>query len=276
MNAIAIIAAKEARDGLRNRWVVATTLLLAALSLSLVLMGSAPAGPLGVDAVSITVVSLSSLTMYLVPLIALMLSYDAVVAEIEHGTMMLLLAYPVKRWQVIVGKFTGHMVLLTLATTLGYGTAAVALILMDGSATNAGWRAFAVLIGSSVFLGAVFVACGYLLSSFVRERATAAGLAVAAWLVLVLVYDLFLLGLLVADQQHAIGADVFPVLLLANPVDTYRIINLAGFETVAQFSGLTGIGAQAAISAPTLIAAMGVWVVLPLFASIAIFARREL
>lgn len=42
MNAIHAIAAKEIRDGLRNRWVLATSLLLAALALALGLLGSAP------------------------------------------------------------------------------------------------------------------------------------------------------------------------------------------------------------------------------------------
>lgn len=44
MRNIVIIAAKEIKEGLRNRWVLATTLLLAALSLSLTFLGSAPTG----------------------------------------------------------------------------------------------------------------------------------------------------------------------------------------------------------------------------------------
>ena len=43
-----IIAGKEVRDGLRNRWVLATTLLLAALALTLAFLGSAPTGTVGV------------------------------------------------------------------------------------------------------------------------------------------------------------------------------------------------------------------------------------
>ena len=43
------------------------------------------------------------------PLIALLLSYDAIVGEVERGTMMLLLTYPVARWQVVLGKFLGHV-----------------------------------------------------------------------------------------------------------------------------------------------------------------------
>src|SRR5690606_6210538 len=77
------LAAQEIRVGLRNRWVMATTVLLAALSLSLVLLGSAPTGVVKADPLAVVVVSLASLTIFLVPLIALLLSFDAIVGEHE-------------------------------------------------------------------------------------------------------------------------------------------------------------------------------------------------
>ena len=89
-----IIAGKELRDGMRNRWVLATTALLAALALTLAFLGAAPTGSVKVSALAVTIVSLSSLTIFLVPLIALLLSYDAIVGEVDRGTMALLLAYP--------------------------------------------------------------------------------------------------------------------------------------------------------------------------------------
>ena len=113
MNAIAVIAGREVRDGLRNRWVVAMTLLMAALALTLTLVGSAPTGTVGVSAVSATIVSLSSLTIFLVPLIALLISYDAIAGELERGTMTLLLSYPVSRSAVVAGKFVGATVILS-------------------------------------------------------------------------------------------------------------------------------------------------------------------
>ena len=127
MRNIVIIAGKEIKEGLRNRWVLATTLLLAALSLSLTFLGSAPTGNVGAGALDVVVVSLSSLTIFLLPLIALLISHDAVVGEMERGTMILLLSYPVGRYQVILGKFCGHVLILAFATVIGYGAAAVAL-----------------------------------------------------------------------------------------------------------------------------------------------------
>jgi len=113
---IIIIALKEIQEGLRNRWVLATTLLLAALALSLTFLGSAPTGNVGASRLDVVVVSLSSLTIFLLPLIALLISHDAVVGEMERGTMILLLSYPVGRYQVILGKFCGHVLILAFAT----------------------------------------------------------------------------------------------------------------------------------------------------------------
>ena len=132
MRAIIVIAAREIREGLRNRWVVTATLLMATVALTLVLLGSAPTGIVRMSALSVTVVSLSSLTIFLLPLIALLLSYDAIAGEIDRGTMALLMSFPVSRAQVIVGKFLGHAVILAIATVIGYGAAAMAAIVGGG------------------------------------------------------------------------------------------------------------------------------------------------
>ena len=108
MKNISIVARKEIQEGLRNRWVLATTGLLAALALTLTFLGSAPTGNVGASELDVVIVSLSSLSVFLVPLIALLISHDAIVGELERGTMLLLLSYPIGRWQVIVGKFVGH------------------------------------------------------------------------------------------------------------------------------------------------------------------------
>lgn len=275
MRAVPVIAGQEMRVGLRNRWIVATTLLLAALALSLTLLGSAPTGTVGVDPLAVVVVSLSSLTIFLLPLIALLLSFDAVVGEQERGTLILLLAYPVARWEVVVGKFIGHTAILAVATVIGYGAAAAALALRGGI-EDAAWPAFSAMVGSSVLLGAAFVALGGLASVLVRERATAAGIAVAIWLAFVLLYDTALLGLLVADQGKFVGPRLLDLLLLLNPTDVYRLFNLTGSESVSVYAGMAGPGEAGRLAPALLLAALTGWVVAPLGLATAIFARRQL
>ena len=276
MNAVPIIAGKEIRDGFRNRWVVAATVLLAALALTLALLGSTPSGAVKVSPLVVTVVSLSSLTIFIIPLIALLLSYDAIVGEIDRGTMALLLAYPVSRGEVVIGKFLGHVAILAIATTIGYGAAGLALLVVSGRIDPESWHAFAAMIGSSIMLGAVFIAIGYVVSASVRERSTAGGIAIGVWLFFVIIYDMALLGILVADQGRILTAGRLNWVLLFNPADAYRLINLAGFSNVAMFSGMAGASAQAQLGLPVLVAALAGWAVLPLGIATAIFSRRQL
>jgi len=276
MKNVLIIAGKEIQEGLRNRWVLATTLLLAALALTLSFLGSAPTGSVGAGVVDVVIVSLSSLTIFLVPLIALLISHDAIVGDMERGTMLLLLSYPVGRWQVILGKFAGHLAILAFATVIGYGAAVLALVATGAEVDAASWAAFAAMIGSSVLLGAVFIALGYLVSALVAQRGTAAGIAVGIWLLLVLIYDMALLGLLVADQGRVVSAGVLDVLLMLNPTDVYRLYNLAGSANVSVFSGMAGLAGNVTLDPVLLLAVLVAWAVLPLALASLAFARREL
>ncbi|NTA84510.1 ABC transporter permease [Agrobacterium tumefaciens] len=275
MKNILIIARKEVREGLRNRWVLATTLLLAALALTLSFLGSAPTGNVGVNQLDVVIVSLSSLTIFLVPLIALLLSHDAIVGEMERGTMLLLLSYPIGRNQVIFGKFLGHLAILSFATLFGYGAAAVALAATGTQIDSTSWTSFVSMLGSSVLLGAVFIAIGYLVSSRVRERSTAGGISIGIWLLFVLIYDMALLGALVAAGGHALPAGLLDTLMLLNPTDAYRMLNLGSGEASA-LSRMGGIAGHTALNATILIAALCAWTIAPLVLAAATFSRREL
>jgi Cu-processing system permease protein len=276
MRNILIVARKEIQEGLRNRWVLATTLILAALALTLTFLGSAPTGNVGVRPLDVVIVSLSSLTIFLLPLIALLISHDAVVGEMERGTMLLLLSYPVARWQVMLGKFVGHLSILAFATLLGYGAAAAALAATGADIDAEGWTAFGSMVASSILLGAAFIAVGYLVSALVRERGTAAGIAIGIWLLFVLIYDMALLGALVVDQGRTISGGVLNALLLLNPTDAYRLFNLTSSGNVSAFSGMAGVAQNATLSPLALIATLAAWALVPLGLAALAFSRREL
>jgi Cu-processing system permease protein len=275
VNSVSIICAREILLAIRNRWVLATTLLLAALSLSLALLGSVPTGQVGVGALDVVIVSLTSLSIFLVPLIALLIAHDAIVGEAERGTLPLLLSYPVRRWQVIVGKFSGHVLILLFATIIGYGAAVLALALTGADIIQQSVVAFAIMVGSSVLLGAVFVAVGYLISTLAPDRGTAAGASIGVWLLLVLIFDSALLGILVIDQGKTITAGILNILLLLNPTDVYRLFNLTHSANVSQFAGMTGLAQSAIWSQATLLAVLLLWIIVPLALATTVFTRRQ-
>ena len=131
MNRILATARSEFRISLRNRWVAIAVILMGLFSLVLSAVGSAPTGELGGDRLSVTVASLTSLTVYLVPLLALLMSFDAVAGEVERGTLPLLLTYPVARVEILLGKFLAHLAVLTIAVAVGFVLAAAAAFRTD-------------------------------------------------------------------------------------------------------------------------------------------------
>ncbi|HET9068962.1 MAG TPA: ABC transporter permease subunit, partial [Amaricoccus sp.] len=208
----------------------------------------------------------------LVPLIALLLSHDAIAGEAERGTLLLLLAYPVGRSAVILGKFTGQLAILAFATVFGYGAAALAVGWNLGLAD---WGAFAAMVAASILLGGVFLALGLLASTLVRQRSTAGGIAVGLWLLFVILYDMAFLGLLVATGGHSLPPVLVDTLLALNPTDAYRLLTLG----MAGTGGLTGIGAlagQTALTPAILVAVLIAWIAAPLALAALVFSRREL
>ena len=83
MKAIITVAKKEFRDGLRNRWVLSICIIFAVLAMGLAYFGAAAAGKVGFTSLSSTIVSLASLAVFIIPLIALMIAYDSIVGEDE-------------------------------------------------------------------------------------------------------------------------------------------------------------------------------------------------
>lgn len=270
MMRILTIALTELRIALRNRWVAIAIAMMVLFSLVLSGAGSAPTGALGADRLSVVVASLTSLAVYLVPLVALLMSFDAIAGEIERGTLPLLLTYPVTRTQIICGKALAHLGVLALALAAGYGLASVVALATDPGAWQglpAMWRLF----WTSLPLGAAFLGFGYALSALARRPSGAAGLAIGVWLVAVVLWDLALLAAVVADNGGSFTTSFLPMALLTNPADAFRLFNLSASQATAAAAGLGG----AADSIPPVWALSGilVWPVLSLAAAVLSFKR---
>lgn len=256
MNTVLGLAVCEFRIAVRNRWVAISIAMMALFSLVLSAAGSAPTGQLGADSLSVTVASLTSLAVYLVPLVALLMAFDAVAGEVERGTLPLLLTYPISRGTILLGKSVAHLATLGLALAVGYGAAIAAAFATDPEASR-GLAAMFRLGWSSLLLGASFLAIGYAVSAIARRPGAAAGLCIGLWLVAVVLYDLGLLSAIVADGGGWFTTQVFPWLLLANPADAFRIFNLASSEATAAAAGIGG--AANAIPAWQPLASILIW-----------------
>ena len=238
-------AAAELRVARRNRLALAATICMALFAAALAALGAGAAGALEVDALTVAAASLATLTVYLCPLIALLLAFDAVAGEVERGALGLILCAPAPRMALLGGKLLAH--LAALAVAMGAGCAAAAAVAaLSGEVAPAGLAALGRLWLGAMALGATFLGLGYALSARARGAAMAAGYAVGAWLIFVVLYDLALLAGLISDGGEGVFTrQVFPWLLLANPADAFRLAALPDGQAAELASGFAAAGAAA-------------------------------
>ena len=234
---IATIAGKEFWDRIRNRWVLAVALVFTAFALSIAYFGAAQQGTVGFRSIEVTIDSLVSLVIYLIPLIALLLGFDAIVGERERGSLDLLLSMPITRGELLLGKYLGLAGALAFSTIAGFGL--VGIVLSAQLDLNALFHYFGFML-SSVLLGCAFLSLAVMLSVFASDRTRASGMAIAMWFFFVLVFDLLLLGVLVVTAGQW-GGEALPYMLLLNPADVFRILNIFSLEDVRTLYGLSTV-----------------------------------
>lgn len=271
---ILTIMKRELRHSLSNRYLITMIIILAALGLTLVSIGSSTTGAVKVDRLTVQVASLSSLSIFLVPLIALFISYDSVVGEKEQGRLILELSFPITRFEWLAGKFLGHWIAVMIAIVIGYLIAIIPIVVSSELLTDS-LLSFARLIFSSILLGGVFIGIGYMVSVLVKQRSNAAGISIGLWLLFVMLFDLALLGLLVSDMGKQLTASQVNALLMINPIDIFRLMSLST-EQVNQFSAMQAIGEVNTLPFAMLTFGMLVWLLVPLFLSYILFKRVRL
>ena len=257
---IATIASKEFWDRIRNRWVLAVALVFTAFALIIAYFGTAQQGAVGFRSIDLTIASLVSLVIYLIPLIALVLGFDAIVGERERGSLDLLLSMPITRQELLLGKYAGLAAALAFSTIAGFGL--VAIVLSAKLDLNALYH-YVGFMFSSVLLGCAFLSLAVMLSVFAADRTRASGLAIATWFFFVLVFDLLLLGALVVTGGQW-GGELLPYLLLANPADVFRILNIFSLDDVRALYGLATVFPPALANPWLLGLVMLAWIVAPL------------
>ena len=92
----------------------------------------------------------------------------------------------------------------------------------------------------------------------------------------VVIFDMALLGILVADSKQAITAPMLETILLFNPADVYRLLNLTGYENTAMYAGMAGLSGQLTLGMPVLVAAQLLWIALPFALAAWIFRKRQI
>ena len=149
------------------------TILLLLLSVVPILMAVVfvAAGESDVDGFASSVLDVFSVTM-LLPIVAVLFGTAAFGAEIEDGTIVYLLAKPISRWVVIVGKLIGATALTALLTMVSVSIAGLIALVPQGE------HGMAALIGflAAMAVGSVCYVSFFMALSLFTRRALMIGI----------------------------------------------------------------------------------------------------
>jgi Cu-processing system permease protein len=255
------IVTYELRDVGRSRWLFAYAAFFLVVGDALLRFGGADKALL----------SLTSVTLFIVPLVALV--FGTVFLDDAREFTELLLAQPVTRRQLYTGLYLG--LTLPLAAAFVVGAAIPFAIHHVGDPTLG--ISLGVLLAVGVTLTFVFTALAFVVAAFVDDRLRRMGTAIALWLVTAVLYDglVLVLAMLLADypiERTMLG------LTLANPVDLARVLLLLRFD-VSALMGYTGAVFQqffgGALGIAIASTALALWVTLPVALGMRAFRKRD-
>jgi ABC-type transport system involved in multi-copper enzyme maturation permease subunit len=129
---------------------------------------------------------LTMIVQLVLGLLALLLTFDAVVGEKEAGTLRLVLANDVSRWSVVAGKFLGACLALLIPLLSGAALTVAVLYFRGGVALDLPrWQRLAGLLAVYVAYLSVMALVGLWISCRSRSTSSALVLALLAWLAIV-------------------------------------------------------------------------------------------
>jgi Cu-processing system permease protein len=266
------ITSKEVRDALRNRWFLFFTVAFAGLALALSALVQPVGARLQLSSYSRTAASLINLVLLFVPLIGLTLGAANLAGDRETGALAYLLAQPVTRAEVLLGKYVGQALALFATLSLGFGVAGVALA-AQGQVGNVASYLLTVVL--ACLLALAMLSVGFLLSTAAQKTTTAIGAALFAWLTLVFVGDLGIMGTAIVTQMPF--QTVF-FLSILNPLQLFKIASILTIQASLEVLGPAGIFAAQQVGAgllPLLLAGLVLWIVVPLGIALLLFTRQE-
>jgi Cu-processing system permease protein len=263
MNIVTIwtIAQKEMRDALRNRWFLLYTVAFVGLSLAFSYMALAGAGIAGFAGFGRTAASLINLVLLIVPLMALTVGAQSLAGEQERSTLTYLLAQPVTRLEVFLGKYLGLLLSLLASLALGFGIAGVVMALNEAGAGSP--LAYIRLVGQTFLLSLTMLSVGFLISALSKRAGVAIGVGLFLWLGFVFLGDLGLMGTAIALK---LPIEQLFALSLVNPLQVFKMASILDINATLDILGPAGIYAMQEFGRSLRVVFLGVmalWIVLP-------------
>lgn len=268
------IAKKEFFDNARNKWIVS----LMAIFLILAIASSFMAGKGRVGEMELTVGVLLSISSMLVPIISIMLGYATISGEAESGALSVVLTCPVRRIDVLLGKFLGLGAVICFSILIGFGLSGLIIAITTGHAQWGGYIAFILL---TMLLGLLYLSLSMCFSSVLKRRVTSLAAGVVIFF-LGMILGMIMMGLFMATGgslndlvtgDTSSVPDWFWIEVFLSPQDGNAAAAMLAFGTT-EFMGFE-LDLPHWINLGTLALVQLLWTIIPLSIASVSFGKRD-
>ncbi|WP_266078980.1 ABC transporter permease [Haladaptatus caseinilyticus] len=288
------VARKDFRDSLRSRWFwVVSAIFVGLFNGSAYFVGKG-LGNTNQNASTDAFIALlgGKVVALLVPLIALVVAYSAIIGERETGTIKLMLSLPHSRQDIVVGKLLGRSGVIAVPIFLGLIAAAVVLVIFGISLKIVSYLLFTVL---TVALGVTFVSLAIGISAAASTNRRAMVGSVALYVLFTQLWKHVRRSLLVLDDKLSLGLETAQFAKYGlfvkyfNPVRAYETLVASlymGGTLDARLYQLSGIQLQLYkqaigempfyLSNAVVLAQFLLWLLIPIAVGYLIFDRADL
>lgn len=168
-------------------------------------MEGSDSDPLGADSLMVVFSSLDTILIIqvIISLLTLLFAYNAISGERERGTLSQVLSNSVPRYQILMGKFAGGMMSVSLPMLLGL-LASLIVIWFSGDVVlkASDWVRIGLILLASLLYVSFFFTLSLLISSLTERSATSLVLLLFLWVFFVIIVPN--MGPYVAKQVRAI------------------------------------------------------------------------
>ncbi|MFC7097376.1 ABC transporter permease [Halobaculum marinum] len=265
------VARKDFQDAVRSRWLLALSAFFVLLVSAVVyVIRPGPGQTFPTSALLGSVFVRDALVTTLIPLIALVVSYNAVVGERESGSLKLLLALPHSRADVVFGKVIGRAGAIAVPISVGFLLPALVAAIGPLSLQPLTFLGYILL---TLVLSSAFVAIAVGFSAGVASNRLAIGGAVGLYFLFVPLWGAIqfplrlYLGTGGPDWLPISGSALLELLRLINPTGSFKIVAgefVNGFLFAAGQAGVEGGAGQYALDMEIAAFAMlAAWLLVP-------------
>jgi ABC-type transport system involved in multi-copper enzyme maturation permease subunit len=277
--AIYTIAKKEFMDNIRSKWILVLTIIFIILTIASAYLAG---GQTGSDKVfggmEETVVALMSIYTLLIPLIAILLGFSTIAGEAEKGALSVVLSYPVKRGEVLVGKFLGLGSVLAVTPLIGFGLSGIIIAATVGAEEG---LAFVAFIALAIILGLIYLSLIIFISALCRTRvrAIAGGVILFFW---AMIYGMIVMAIYIGTggsfEKLMAGQVTYPDWLWGSVVFSPGDLNQMAVMRAFDLDQAMGISIEAPewMSMVFLLIVQLIWIIVPLILAYLVFKKRDI